>query len=508
MNGPLFSFQSQANERPFRELWPHQVRALQALREAMMTGERRIILQAPTGSGKTALSAEMVRGALAKDRRVIFTVPYLSLVEQTVAAFEAEGIDAIGVIQGIHERTNRYQPVQVCSVQTLERRKIPAADLVIVDEAHRQFRFVNSWLGEPEWARVPFVGLTASPWARGMGKHWGQLIVAATTAELIEAGRLSPFKVYAPSHPDLSQVKIVSGDYHEGELSGVMSERKLVADVVETWKRLGTPDKTLCFAVDRAHAAHLQREFCEAGVDCAYIDAYTDDAEREAIKRKFHASRNEVVVSIGTMIAGIDWDVRCISWCRPTKSEIVWVQAFGRALRLGKDKSHAIILDHADTALTLGLPTDIHHPRLDDGKTKTAEQKAREPKTPLPKECKACGFVKPPKAHQCPSCGYRPEKQSEIIVEDGELVEFGTAAKQKEKHSAADKQRWWSMLQGYAAKRGKSGKWVLAQYRQKFGTWPRGLSDEPMPPDGACMSFIRSRNIAWAKSRGRAPHAA
>jgi superfamily II DNA or RNA helicase len=92
-------------------------------------------------------------------------VPAISLIDQTVAAFEAKGIDGLGVMQGIHERTDRDQPVQVCSVQTIARRKRPEVDLVIVDEAHQLHREIFRWMKDAD--RVPFIGLSATPWAGG-----------------------------------------------------------------------------------------------------------------------------------------------------------------------------------------------------------------------------------------------------------------------------------------------------------------------------------------------------
>ena len=82
------------------------------------------MLQMPTGSGKTRLAAEIIRGALGKGKRVAFVVPALSLVDQTIAAFEAEEIHCVGGMQGIPP-AHRIgdQPIQVCSVQTLARRK-------------------------------------------------------------------------------------------------------------------------------------------------------------------------------------------------------------------------------------------------------------------------------------------------------------------------------------------------------------------------------------------------
>ena len=57
------------------------------------------MVQAPTGAGKTVLAASIVTRALAKGNRVLFVMP---LVEQTVAAFNVQGIDAVGVLQGYH----------------------------------------------------------------------------------------------------------------------------------------------------------------------------------------------------------------------------------------------------------------------------------------------------------------------------------------------------------------------------------------------------------------------
>jgi len=68
--------------------------------------------------------------------------------------------------QAYHPMTDCTQPVQVASVQTLARRAVPPADLVLVDECHRQFDFVSRWLRSVEMANVPAIGLTATPWSR------------------------------------------------------------------------------------------------------------------------------------------------------------------------------------------------------------------------------------------------------------------------------------------------------------------------------------------------------
>jgi len=155
-----------------RELRPHQSQAIEMLRQSLGSGKRRPLLQAPTGFGKTALAAALVERALAKQRRVIFTVPALSLVEQTVEALWNDGVRDVVVIQGAHAMTDWSRPIQVASVQTLQRRPLPEADMVIIDECHRLFDFYGRWMMDPAWQSRPFIGLSATPWTRGLGRYF------------------------------------------------------------------------------------------------------------------------------------------------------------------------------------------------------------------------------------------------------------------------------------------------------------------------------------------------
>jgi DNA repair protein RadD len=465
-----------------KELRHHQTKAIAMLRQSLMAGKKRPLLQLATGAGKTLIAAAIIEGALAKGKRVVFTVPAISLIDQTVAAFWDEGIRDVGVIQGWHAGTNPLCPVQVASVQTLQRRQLPETDLVIVDEAHRLFTLYARWMLAPEYATLRFIGLSATPWTRGLGRYFDDLLIPTTTQELIDEGYLVPFKVYAPSHPDLTGVRTVAGDYHEGDLSGAMSKSELVADVVETWKKRGEGRSTLCFGVDRLHAKALQQKFLDAGISADYMDAYTPLAEREEIRKRFHSGETKVVCNVGVLTTGIDWDVRALILARPTKSEMLFVQVVGRALRTAEGKDHALILDHSDNHLRLGFVTDIHHA------------------TPLPKECPKCAFLKPPKTPLCPQCGFKPEPRSGIECEDGELIEL------RHKPLAAMagrdvKQRWWSMLLQYGIDKGYRQGWAANKYREKFGVWPRGLWDAPLPPDLEVTNFIRHGQIRYAKRR-------
>jgi superfamily II DNA or RNA helicase len=233
-------------------LRPHQINLLDQIGLTIKSGCKRMVVQAPTGFGKTIVAAHMASAALEYGKRVILTVPALSLIDQTVSKFYAEGMYDIGVIQANHPLTNYSRPIQIASVQTLQRRQIPPADIVLIDEVHRWFDFYGKWLRSPALADVPVIGLSATPWTRGLGRHFSRLIIGATTQDLIDAGYLSPFRVFGPASPDLTDVRTVAGDYHEGDLSEAMDRSGLVADIVDTWKRLGHGRPTLAFAVDRS----------------------------------------------------------------------------------------------------------------------------------------------------------------------------------------------------------------------------------------------------------------
>ena len=485
------------------KLRDYQQGAIDALREALAAGYKRPVMQAPTGAGKTVIAAALVNMAREKGKRVIFSVPAISLINQTVERFRANGIFDIGVIQADHEMTDPDQPVQVCSVQTLARRAIPQADLVIVDECHVMFKLYDKWMNDEAWKNVPFIGLTATPWAKGMGAagRWDHLIIATTTNKLIDGKSLSDFKVYAPAHPDLSGVKTVAGDYELKGLAAVMDKGNLVADIVSTWLERGESRPTICFAVNRVHAKHIETQFKEAGVTAEYMDAFTKLEDREEIIKRFASGQSKVICNVGVLTTGFDADVRCIILARPTKSEILYVQMIGRGLRTAEGKDHCLILDHSDTTLRLGFVTEIHSDVLDDG---TARRAPRTVQATLPKDCPSCHFLKPPKASKCPSCGLEPKPRSQVQVDDGELMELTRDKKVRVKEIPAhEMQRWYSELLRHADLRGYKNGWAFYAFQDKFKTKPpRWLDGKPanmITPEVA--SWIKSRNIRQAKAK-------
>lgn len=485
---------------PAKQLRPHQAKALDMLRASVTAGRRRVVIQMPTGAGKTLTAAKIIHSALAKGRRVIFTAPAISLIDQTVTAFEAEGIHDIGVMQANHPRTDRRAPVQIASVQTLARRDIPDAALVIVDECHIRHAAIDKLMDAmPDGF---FVGLSATPWAQGMGLRWQDLVIPVTIGELIEAGFLSRFVAYAPDVPDLRGVKVVAGDYAEAALADVMGEAKLMANVVETWLAKGEDRPTLLFAVNRAHAAALAEAFTRAGVASAYVDGETDRVEREMIARQFRNGDVRVICSVRTMTTGVDLPVSCIVDAAPTKSEMLHVQKIGRGLRVNPGTEGCTILDHAGNSLRLGLVTDIRHEALDA--TRPGEKpKAKPREAKLPSPCVECGTLHV--GAVCPSCGHERKPSGHVETAAGELTEITGKVRPATKD---DKQRFYSMALWLDAERQRGGKLALGLYKGKFGVWPRGLEEKPMQPDRAFFNYEKSRRIAYAKSKEKQAGAA
>jgi DNA repair protein RadD len=488
-----------------RTLRLYQETAIEMLRESLRTGHRRPILQLPTGAGKTRIAAEIILGSLSNERRAIFVVPRLSLIEQSVAAFQRAGVWNIGVIQGRHFRTNPGAPTQVASAQTLARRVIPPADIVLIDECHMRQKSITAWIASPEWRAVPFIGLSATPWSLGLGRIYDDLLMPVSIQELIDEGYLSPFRVFAPPAPDLTGVRTVAGEFHEADLSDACNTKEIVADVVTTWLEKGENRATLCYGVDRKHAQHLQERFIEAGVRAEYIDCDVELFEREEIFDRFRAGVTRVICNVATLDTGIDLDVRCISDARPTKSRIRFVQTVGRGLRPAEGKDHLIVLDHAGNHQRLGLVTDIGCCELDKGDAGRSYDKDGRVAVPTIKLCPECNCVLPPRARECPGCGFKIYAATEVLERDGELVELGSrlSGSISDRHSqeCAKKDLWHGALVKIAKQKGYARGWAAHKFREKFGHWPTLNYPPEREPTLEILNWVRSRNIAYAKAQ-------
>lgn len=488
-----------------RPLRPRQLEAIRSIREAIREGHKRIVLQAPTGFGKTLVSAHIIATALQKGSRPLFTCPAISLVDQTLTAFEREGIHDIGVMQAQHSRTNRDAAVQIASVQTLIRREFPDVDFMLLDEVHEVFDGLNEKLDAEENKNKIVIGLSATPWARGMGLRWTKLVIAGTINDMIAEGHATPAVVYGPEKDlDRGSVKVSKGEFEEASAAAAMSESSIIGDVLKEWQEKSPKEKTFAFCVNRDHAKAQMEAFHDAGIPFGYIDANTpqgtSDKERGTRKHVFAQMRNgEIagIASVGCLIRGVDEDVRCILDLQPTKSEMRHVQKWGRGVRMAEGKSVLIGLDHAGNNAALGLFTDIFHDHLDTRKPgERAEAYKEDYKPAKPKKCGKCLNMIPPAARNCPVCKERVPLNSGVTVVDGRLVEIGSGPKKNTKVQ----QDFYSGLLWIARRSNRKDGWAAYVYKDKFGDWPKNLRVRGKQPTDEVHAFVKERQKGYHAS--------
>jgi len=458
-------------------LKPLQTAMVNQLRTAMQRSKK-VILQAATGVGKTVIAAYITKSAYDKGKTVLFIVDRIILANQTSAMFAHYGIPH-GVIRAHDERFDISKSVQVASIQTLQRRGCNPADLIIIDEAHVLHSAHQKIMADNPKAFI--IGLTASPYSKGLGKHFDFHIQPSTFKELIEEKYLVDYDIYAPKIADLSALKVKAGEFTDDSLSAAFDKVDIIGDVVKTWQRLTPGKKTIVFGVNIAHIKHLVDEFISVGITATQINAYQTPEEREEALYNFVETDNAMVLcSVEAATKGFDVPSAEVAVLAvATKSMIKWTQTTGRVLRTYPGKEKAYILDLGGNAERLGFPDDYVFTELDDGKkNKKSEVK---PKERTPKTCPSCDFIKPIGVRTCPACGFTPEFKADVDVLDAELKKL--QRKNKKDYTLEEKQSWLAQLNQYSAEHGhkKHAKGfygaAIHSFVEKFGCQPSSKLD-------------------------------
>ena len=477
------------------ELRPHQLDAIESIREAMRMGHKRIMLGANVSFGKTIVAAHMLMEANAKGKKGVFICDRIQLVEQSIEKFEASGLYC-GVVQGNHPKTDPRAPIQIASVQTLTRRKMLLPfDFAIIDEAHTHYEGLTKMM--TMYNNIPFIGLSATPFSKGLGKHYTSLIVPITTRELLEKGWLCPIKYYAGEQPDLEKIKLKTTptggkDYDERQLSIEMEKPKIIGDVIATWKRLGENSQTIAFCPSIAHSRGLVAEFNKAGVEAIHIDAYTDPEMRQSIYRRHNEGEFKILSCSSLLNTGYDSPTtRCIIDCYPTKSLIRFVQRAGRIMRTSPGKEYAIYLDHSSNVCRHGFAEDVVPDVLDNGEKEYKEDaQAKKDEKKEPAVCECCSAIMV--AGNCGMCGHEiKRKKTQIKTVAGELQQI----------TQVD-QSFYSGLLHYSRQKGYADGWAWNVYKEKFGVAPLGAIKTPAP-DIKVLGYIKHRNIKNAKGKAK-----
>lgn len=468
----------------------YQESSIEQLRQHIRAGVKRIVLQLPTGGGKTLVACSMTHSARERGKRVLFLADRIELIDQASLRFDQAGIDH-GIIQGDHWRNRGYEKVQIATIQTLQNRKLEYDfDVIFVDECHAGGKRLNDWLAQQE---CPCIGLSATPWTPGMGKTWQELVVVTDVPTLIKEGFLVMPEVYAPSEPNLEGVKTVAGEYDEEDLAARCDLPVLIGDIVQTWALRAADRQTICFACNVAHSKHIVEQFVAAGINAVHIDGYMEMSDRRPIVEAFRKGEIKVISNVGILDKGFDVpEAACLIYARPIKSSLaLYVQMGGRVLRPAPGKTNAIILDHSGNTLRHGFLTDPMPNELDDGKLKKKTKKKQEEKG---KKCPKCAYVKAPGVHECPSCGFKPAVVNEVYHEAGELEKV---TKTEDKRQLYAELRWIQEHNRY------SSGWTAHKYKEFVGVWPgQGFKRiKPVVPSDWVARRVKFLMIKWAKAR-------
>lgn len=482
------------------QLRPLQEQAIAKVQQAFREGYKNVLLQAPCGFGKTELSTAMLIKTRDNMKRGAFVCDRLSLIEQTGERFDKYGLK-YGVMQAQHEKTDKRERIQLCSIQTIGKKKWPETDLIMADECHVLPKALTDRISKRDCYTV---GLSATPFTKGLGQHFDVVINAATTNELIEAGLLVPYRVFAVAEPDLADVKVVAGEWDEKQLESKVLP--VVGDCVAEYQKLGEGKKFICFAVSILHAAELKRQFAEAGI-VTELYTYKESAEEKIeYVNEFRKPDSYIrgLISIESLTRGFDVsDIEVLILARPLRNAIaVHIQMMGRVLRtsVSTGKTIATILDHSgNCARFWNQVADFFENGisvLDDGKKKSKEEiEKAKPKDKEAAKCPKCKMIH--EAKICPGCGFEYVRASGVLHVAGELTEI----KGGKSFSMEFKQNFYSELLTYAQSKGYADGWVANQYRSKFNVWPNSMKRELRPLSVETANYIRSRQIAYAKAK-------
>lgn len=418
------------------ELRDYQDKGLSLLGQAYKDGHRKIVLDAATGSGKGVWYQHLVVNGIKKGRRVLLVMKRRQLVFQTSDRFTSNGVRN-SIVMGKDKGFNPALPFQICSIDTVSKRDLEffkTFDLVIVDECHdttsptyRKFLSIFS-------PGTTFIGLTATLFKVGKKYQdfWDCAVRPIEAYQLRDRGFLVPCELFTPEKKiDVEGIKISSltGDYDTKELSKRVSKLEVIGDIIEGYRKFADGDASIAFCVDKAHAISLADEFNYNGIPAIAVDESTPQKIRDQAINDLKTGKIKIITNVNILTIGVDVPEALTGlMCRPTRSEILWIQMCGRIFRpyrkCGKcsiqydnspkcpkcdfDKPSFIkrsgkIIDFANNYSRLNDPYMVRYPQI---KPETDEQKKKREASlkPISKACKKCFRNFDAKFLKCPHC--------------------------------------------------------------------------------------------------------
>ena len=456
------------------QLRDYQQDLINRTRQAMMS-HRNVLMQAPTGAGKTALTVHMAGTAQSRGKSVMFIVHQTELLKQTSEAFWKQKMEHGMICPG--KKRSRL-PVQVASVQTLVRRleQYEAPDLIIIDEAHRsKGETYQRVLDAYPTARV--IGLTATPQrtdGKGLDDLFNTIVEGPSLRELIDRGFLADYDLVAPPMAaDISHIKTKMGDFDKRQSEEAMDKPTITGDAVAHYKKFATGKRCVVMCVSVKHAEHVAAQYVANGVAAEVIEGTLSSTDRDAMLERFRRGETLVICNVALLIEGVDIpSIEVVQWLRPTQSLIVYMQGNGRGLRPSPGKERLLILDHVANWHRHGIPDQDREWKL-EGREKGKRKKKDEDEAPPVQQCQECYHVFAKGPTHCPACGNQlpGNFMKEIEVVEGELDKIDLDQVRRERKREQGQARTLRELVELGVRRGmnRPSQWAANVHSRRKG---------------------------------------
>lgn len=320
---------------------------------------RSVMVQMPTGTGKTHLLASVVSEFVSSAGSGVWLIAHrrelVAQMEETLAKY------------GIRREDT---PVRVMAVQWLSRHWNEAGDapgLIVIDEAHHALAasYTEMWKRYPAAKKL---GVTATPCRlnrRGFTELFEVLVTSWSIAEFIEKGVLSVFD-YVSIRPGSEEQRLIDGlekrgadgDYQVKEMDAVLNRRPGIERLYRSVRQFASGKKGMVYAISIEHARRIAEYYSRRGVNAVAVDSKTPAMERKRMVEEFRHGKIEVLVNVDVFSEGFDCpDVEFVQLARPTLSLAKYLQQVGRGLRRSEGKEACMLIDNVGLYRIFGLPT-------------------------------------------------------------------------------------------------------------------------------------------------------
>jgi superfamily II DNA or RNA helicase len=442
------------------KLYDHQIEQIQNVRAAMRRSKS-VLIQSPTGSGKSIMAAAMIAAARDKGSKSLFIVPRRELVRQMADTFGKFHIPHSFVVAGYS--FNEKAKTHICSTMSL----VKKVSYMTPDETHHGGKALDDIIKYYKERGAWIVGLSATPVklnGQGLDCWYDEMVAGQSVRWLIDNKWLSEYRAFSPSG-----IKTSGGDYAKGQLDERMKDKVIIGNAVDHYIKHANGKLNIAYCAGVASSQMTAEEFKAKGIPAAHIDGKTSDDERKRIIRAF-AKRELLVLCNCELLtfgfdlasnAGMDVTVECMSDLRPTKSLALQCQKWGRVLR--RKDYPALIFDHGNNIMVHGMPCEDREWTLSGKKGRGERDEATIPV----RECPVCYRCHKPRP-SCPQCGYVYPVESRVIEEvEGELTEIQIKKEKKKKRMEVGRARSIDDLWAIARERGYKPGWVHKQAQLK-----------------------------------------